>query len=771
MLTTANIDAALRQHLPADLHPAIPLLAQTLAEASTGAVSSAEAQARLAVNPGLADALRALQGQQVTADSTLISFGTGTQMGDISVGDVAGKDVIKLHINISRLNTVVGDYVEGNIDRRQGTFIDQQTVINIARSSQLTPQGQRNRQAMIQKVRTIWIRGLLERSLEREVRIALRLTEKPEAVEFPLNVQVQELQQSPRSLWPDSSICSVFDELGQALLILGVPGAGKTTLLLELTRELLVRAEQNPTCPMPVIFNLSSWTTKRQPLVHWLIEELVLKYDVPRSISQKWVSDGELLPLLDGLDEVPQSYRAGAVEVINVYRQNHGLAPLVVCSRIADYEALATRLRLHGAIVVQALSVQQIDQYLKQGGERLKLLSTVLQRDRSLYVLAETPLMLNVLTLTYCFDGIADRYITGSSVNQQFQLLSAYIRQMLSRKGVLEGANFSPERTMHWLAWLASYMERRSQSIFYLEELHPDIAVKLGYGNLYRAILVVPNLAFFGLGIGISVGLVIGLITNNTLGVVVGSLVGLVTGVISLVISFRNAYDPIQSVEQLQWSWPVMKKSWASNLAGSIFAATIAGVIALQLIVASISFERSLLSVMIFGVGIGIAGTLIDSVRPTDSIEARTRPNQGIWRSAKNAFLIRFGIGLIAGLFGGLGFGYGFGIVGMVVGFLAGGLLGGLSFGSNQGIAHYGGHSFLKHFALRAVLSLYGHIPWDYVRFCDFCANQILLRRVGGGYIFIHRLLMEHFASMTDEDIARIAGEVEKTQTQGKRPK
>ena len=30
----------------------------------------------------------------------------------------------------------------------------------------------------------------------------------------------------------------------------------------------------------------------------------------------------------------------------------------------------------------------------------------------------------------------------------------------------------------------------------------------------------------------------------------------------------------------------------------------------------------------------------------------------------------------------------------------------------------------------------------------DHCVDLIFLRRVGGGYIFVHRLLMEHFAEM-----------------------
>jgi hypothetical protein len=36
-----------------------------------------------------------------------------------------------------------------------------------------------------------------------------------------------------------------------------------------------------------------------------------------------------------------------------------------------------------------------------------------------------------------------------------------------------------------------------------------------------------------------------------------------------------------------------------------------------------------------------------------------------------------------------------------------------------------------------------------------------LLRKVGGGYIFIHRLVLEHFKNMTEEDIQRLAAEIE----------
>ncbi len=49
---------------------------------------------------------------------------------------------------------------------------------------------------------------------------------------------------------------------------------------------------------------------------------------------------------------------------------------------------------------------------------------------------------------------------------------------------------------------------------------------------------------------------------------------------------------------------------------------------------------------------------------------------------------------------------------------------------------------------MRFILYRNGDIPWNYVRFLDYAADRIFLRKVGGGYIFIHRMLMEYFAAL-----------------------
>ena len=59
-----------------------------------------------------------------------------------------------------------------------------------------------------------------------------------------------------------------------------------------------------------------------------------------------------------------------------------------------------------------------------------------------------------------------------------------------------------------------------------------------------------------------------------------------------------------------------------------------------------------------------------------------------------------------------------------------------------------GGLASFRHYVLRYLLWRTGSVPWHYVPFLDYAAEHILLRKVGGGYIFIHRLLLEYFASL-----------------------
>ena len=77
-------------------------------------------------------------------------------------------------------------------------------------------------------------------------------------------------------------------------------------------------------------------------------------------------------------------------------------------------------------------------------------------------------------------------------------------------------------------------------------------------------------------------------------------------------------------------------------------------------------------------------------------------------------------------------------------------ILRGASAGLIFGLASPAGIACIQHFTLRLVLCFSGYIPWNYARFLDYASDRIFLQKVGGGYIFIHRLLLEHLAQMGD---------------------
>ena len=124
-------------------------------------------------------------------------------------------------------------------------------------------------------------------------------------------------------------------------------------------------------------------------------------------------------------------------------------------------------------------------------------------------------------------------------------------------------------------------------------------------------------------------------------------------------------------------------------------------------------------------------------------IGVRSYPNQGIWRTALHAV----GIGVVCALGAGLGLGLVRQSVGGLRADLSMGLFFGLLLGLGLGVA-FGGTVVLRHVAVRFLLSQDGSLPWGLVPFLDDAADRLLLRKVGGGYVFVHRRLQDYIASL-----------------------
>lgn len=62
----------------------------------------------------------------------------------------------------------------------------------------------------------------------------------------------------------------------------------------------------------------------------------------------------------------------------------------------------------------------------------------------------------------------------------------------------------------------------------------------------------------------------------------------------------------------------------------------------------------------------------------------------------------------------------------------------------------YGGFELLKHAVLRVLMAYNGTLPLGLGSFLAHCARLKFLQRAGGGYLFVHPLLREHFVTMDD---------------------
>jgi WD40 repeat protein len=359
-----------------------------------------------------------------------------------------------------------------------------QKITNVFSGGPTEARERRNQLALLEKVRSFWVEGVLEQSVH-SAAIELHKEMRADAVERPWELVLEAPGAPPRSLPPDERILDVFEEMDRALLILGEPGSGKTITLLQLARDACARAEQDPTQPIPVVFVLSSWAQTKLGLAAWLTEELNTKYQIPEKIGASWIENNDLLLLLDGLDEVAPGQRSACVEAINAFRRDYGLTAMAVCSRIAEYEALMKRLKLQGAVVLQPLTAPQVDRYFSAADADLTSLRTAMQSDAALQDLAQSPLMLSVMTLAY--QGLPAEVLQGGDLesieSRRDHLFATYVDRMFKRRKA--NRRYPVERGLNWLTWLARNMAQHNQSVFFLEEMQPSWLSTRGQRWLY----------------------------------------------------------------------------------------------------------------------------------------------------------------------------------------------------------------------------------------------------------------------------------------------
>ena len=327
--------------------------------------------------------------------------------------------------------------------------------------------------------------------------------------------------------------------------VLGEPGAGKTMLMVRLVLDLLARRTSGS--PVPILASVASWNPEEHDLWSWLAAQLMIDHSAlanPPSADRDeptWaaalLAARLILPVLDGLDEIPKEVRGPAIR-----RINDALRPgehLVVTSRSQQYRnAVRPRsgveVTFRGAAVLElrALDAGTVRDYLCDDAAGpvararwdpvLKVLGTEAPVGKAL----STPLMVGLARAIYnprpgelagalrnpaelCDPALADQAEVESLLFDAF--VPAVYRHDYAGRWKTRDAE-------KWLAFLARHLEFTIAG--------PDIA----WWQLRRAVPSFDLTLWFGLVTGLLIGVVVGIVHGAVPGALIGAGAGLVTG-------------------------------------------------------------------------------------------------------------------------------------------------------------------------------------------------------------------------------------------------
>ncbi|WP_333409532.1 hypothetical protein [Microcoleus sp. T2B6] len=555
---------------------------------------------------------------------------------------------------------------------------------------------------------------------------------------------------------PDSHIFDIFnykDGAYRKLLIVGEPGSGKTTTLYELTQKLIAEVEADKKKPIPVVIDLFDWKKDKVSMREWLVGKLSHKYRLQKRLFRKWFAEGEILPLLDGLDEVKPEYQHDCVLAINQLMEEINTPKyLVVCCRIDEYKSLIinndySQLKLFQAIELQKLTVGQIENCLKDikikfdytpviAVMRYALIShkyliyslladstnrclwEIIKEHEHLLELLRTPLMLHIAIEVYRKISLNQLSHPDSSERLQPYLFNQYIASNLPLEKIPMREIDRNINTTYLLIWLAHNLKKRNQKELLIEEIQPNWLPK--YQIIYH-IGVGLILSLFLWIISIFLALIVKLTFFHYLGFLIIILSSTLNPSITIVEGFTRS----------KWSFKQVKGAWIISL----FAALCLGVLTW--------IDKGIVAGGKVFLITAIAATLVSLATGFTGVakSRKTYANQGIRKSCQNAIIFGLCIGGISTsicilldirIDGTLDFLTVDALSGIIIGLMISLFMGGIT--------------CIQHSILRLILCCNG-LPWNFALFLDYATQKGFLQRISGSYQFRHDLLRDHFAT------------------------
>ncbi|WBB68145.1 hypothetical protein [Micromonospora sp. WMMD812] len=258
------------------------------------------------------------------------------------------------------------------------------------------------------------------------------------------------------------------------LLLLGPAGSGKSIIALRMARELPLHRE--PDAPIPVLLPVDSWDPDREAFHDWLVDRLGRRY--PRlaaehvrrdAVLRDLVETNLVVPVLDGLDEVPEERLIACLEELNALPTQR----FVLTCRTSVYERYLTQgEKLRGAAVVllESPAPAEVADYLVDAApyhqvDNWSAVAATVGAEPELTAALSTPLMVTMARSAFDQPGTDPRDLLplarerGRRSVEDDLLTRAVDAALRSRRGGQGLRRWLPVKARAYLGFLAAHLE------------------------------------------------------------------------------------------------------------------------------------------------------------------------------------------------------------------------------------------------------------------------------------------------------------------------